>query len=170
MIDEEPFSEFLGYIDAMIATLLVLMTLGQAADPARFMAVIVGLGDPTRETLEITVSPTPFGSVSGVEVASTRLAPLPTREDRQPRAILPLRTEATPTAGLRAWFTPPGRRFHLVVTLSDGSTHTIDIYRPVPPAEAPTPRLSRPTPLIAPRGMWTTDRSRDHIGMPSSVS
>ncbi len=38
----------------------------------------------------------------------------------------------------------------VVVTLSDGSTHTIDIYRFEPPAEAPTPRMSAPTRLMAP--------------------
>ena len=34
----------------MLATFLVLMTLGQAADHARFTWGIVGLGDPARET------------------------------------------------------------------------------------------------------------------------
>jgi hypothetical protein len=99
----------------MLATCLVFVTLGQAAAPAPFNWTIEGLGDPTRLTLVVTVSPTPFGLASGLEVNTISLAPLPTRKHRRPAAIRPLTTEPTATSGLRASFTPPGRRFHVIV-------------------------------------------------------
>jgi hypothetical protein len=69
--------------------------------------------------------------------------------------ILPLKTESTPD-GLRAWFAPPGRRFHLIVSLSDGSTHRVDIYRGSPPSQGSgKPKPLKIYPLIAPRGTWT---------------
>ena len=94
----------------------------------------------------VTISLTPFGSSNGIEVETISLDLLPTPDDPKPGVIRPLKTEPAPEMtqhrerGLRAWFTPPGRRFHLVVTLSDGSTHKIDIYRAAPVSE---PKRSR---------------------------
>jgi hypothetical protein len=125
------------------------------------------MGDPKSLTL-VTVSLTPFGWGSGIEVNTISLDPLPTRDDPKPRAIRPLKTEPAPEIGmtgrgLRAWFTPPGRRFHLIVTLSNGSTHKIDIYRKVPRSDEPKIYKVTPLRLLAPRGMWATHGSSYQI-------
>ena len=112
--------------------------------------------------LTITVTPTPFGLTQGVAVTGIRLVPVPTSKDRRPQAMHPTRTEAASAAGLRAWFTPPGRRFHLLVTFADGSTQTVDIYRPVPPAD-PKPRIVVPSQRLAPVGRWTADYRTDRL-------
>ncbi len=145
----------------MLASVLVLLTLGQAEAPPPFLWRIEGLGYSKSVTLVVTISPTPFGLANGLAVKSVSLAPLPTREDPKPGAIWPLSTEPAATEGLRARFAPPGRRFHVVVTLSDGSTHTIDIYQKTPPTPAPEPeREVKPLRLIAPQVIWTANRSR----------
>jgi len=154
----------------MLASFLLLVSLSQAgATPTPFLWNIESMGDPKSLTV-VTISLTPYGLGNGIEVETISLDPLPTRDDPKPRAIPPLKTEPAPALmsgwrerGLRAWFTPPGRRFHLIVTLSDGSTHKIDIYRTVPPSE---PKI-RPLQLIAPIPMWTAHRSSDHIRMNS---
>jgi hypothetical protein len=158
----------LRYSDEMLASFLLLVSLSQdAATPTPFLWGIEGMGDHKSLTV-VTISLTPFGLGNGIEVETISLDPLPTRDDPKPRAIPPLKTEPAPALksgvrerGLRAWFTPPGRRFHLIVTLSDGSTHTIDIYRTAPPSELKI----RPLQLIAPihRGTWTTRGSSYHI-------
>ena len=133
----------------VLATFLLIVSLSQdAATPTPFLWMIEGMGDAKSLTL-VTISLTPHGLGNRIEVETISLDPLPTADDPKPREI-PLKTEPAPGRGLRgrglrAWFTPPGRRFHLIVTLSDGSTHVIDIYRTAPPSEpkvqtAPTNR------------------------------
>ena len=144
----------------MLASLLLLVSLIQdGATPTPFLWLIEGMGDPKSLTV-VTISLTPYGLGNGLEVETISLDPLPTRDDPNPRAISPLKTEPAPALrsgwrerGLRAWFTPPGRRFHLIVTLSDGSTHRIDIYRPVPPT---VPKPLKATPIDRTIPMWTT--------------
>jgi len=143
----------------MLASFLLLVSLSQdGATPTPFLWNIEGMGDP-KSLIVVTISLTPYGLGNGIEVETISLDPLPTRDDPKPRAIPPLKTEPAPALrsgwrerGLRAWFTPPGRRFHLIVTLSNGSTHRIDIYRRVPPSK---PTLMRP-PIDRTIPMWTT--------------
>lgn len=141
----------------MLATFLLLVSLSQDSAPLPFSWGIEGMGEPKSQKV-VTVWPTPLALVSGLDVKTINLDPLPTREDLKPHAISPLKTEPAPKWGLRAWFAPPGRRFHLRVTLSDGSIHKIDIYRQAPRPEKPEPKIYKAIPrhLIAPRGMWTT--------------
>ncbi len=152
----------LRYSDGMLASFLLLVSLSQdGATPRPFLWNIEGMDDPKTLTV-VTISLTPYGLGNGIEVETISLDPLPTRDDPKPRAIRPLKTEPAPALmsgwrerGLRAWFAPPGRRFHLIVTLSDGSTHRIDIYRPVPQSEPKlkaTPIIDRTIP------MWTTHK------------
>lgn len=144
--------------DEMLASFLLLVSLIQdGATPTPFLWMIEGMGNPKSLTV-VTISLTPYGLGNGIEVETISLDPLPTRDDPKPRAIRPVKTEPAPALrsgwrerGLRAWFTPPGRRFHLIVTLSDGSTHRIDIYRPVPPS-GPKPKA---TPIDRTIPMWT---------------
>src|SRR5688572_29398010 len=111
----------------MLASFLLLVSLRQGgATPTPFLWMIEGMGNPEILTVG-TISLTPYGLGNGIEIATIGLDPLPTRGDPQPRAIPPLKTEPAPALrsgwrerGLRAWFTPPGRRFRLIVTLSDG--------------------------------------------------
>ncbi len=151
----------------MLASLLLLVTLSQdAATPAPFLWLIEGMGDP-KSPIVVTISLTPFGLGNRIEVETISLHPLPTPQDPKPGAIRPLKTEPAPEMGfrgrgLRAWFTPPGRRFHLVVTLSDGSTHKIDIYQKTSPSE-PTIQKVRPLQLFAPRATWTMQGAGYHI-------
>src|SRR6478609_483830 len=112
------------------------------------------LGEP-HSMVSVTVTPTRFGLVSGVEINAIELDPLPTAADPKPGFIQPTSTRATSTWGLRATFTKPGRRFHLRVTLSYGSIHKIDIYRK-PPPEEPKIRKLRPLPPIGARGTWAS--------------
>ena len=147
----------------MLALFLLLVSFTQ--DPASstpFTWVIEGMGD-RKSPIVVTISVTPFGLGKRIDVEAVNLYPLPTRDDPNPQAIVPLKTERPPerndgviVRGLRAWFTPPGRRFHLLVSLSDGSTHRIDIHRTVP-VSAPVIK-GRPIQLIAPRGTWTIRR------------
>lgn len=144
----------------MFGSFLLLVILGQdAATPTPFLWRIEGMTDP-KNPIMVTISLTPFGLGNGIEVETISLDPLPTPEDPKPRAISPLKTEPAPALksgvrerGLRAWFAPQRRRFHLTVILSDGSVHKIDIYRAAPPGELKT----RPVPMIAPiqRARWT---------------
>jgi hypothetical protein len=152
----------------MLARFLLLASLSQNSAPLPFTWMIEGMGDPTSQKV-VTVTPTQFGFATGLDVKSIRLDPLPTREDPQPHSISPLKQEVTPKWALRAWFAPPGRRFHLRVTLSDGSVHKVDIYRPAPHSQEPEPKSYKVTPfhLIAPRGMWTTHGLRDCINLTS---
>jgi hypothetical protein len=40
-----------------------------------------------------------------------------------------------PRWGLQVWFKPPpGRSYEVIVTLADGSTHTLDLFAPCPDA------------------------------------
>ena len=152
----------------MLASFLLLVSLGQpAAAPDLFLWIIDGLADAKSQALIVTVTPTPFGLVRGVDLKTISLDPLPTRDDPTPRSIQPLKTEPAPKWALRAWFTPPKRRFHLIVTLSNGSTHKIDIYRKVPRADVPGIYKARPLHLIAPRGTWTAHGSRHYIRITS---
>lgn len=154
----------------MLASLVLLVSLSQAESaPVPFLWNIQGMGDPA-SLIVVTISLTPYGLGNGIEVETIRLEPLPTPADPKPHAIDPLKTEPAPALmsgwrerGLRAWFTPPGRRFHLIVTLSDGSIHKIDIYRTVPPSE---PRKLRPFPLIAPIPIWATGHTMPRMGGP----
>jgi hypothetical protein len=102
------------------------------------------MGDRKNLTL-VTISLTRFGLGKGLEVKAISLDPLPTPDDPKPGTIRPLKAEPAPEPerGLRAWFTPPERRFRLIVTLSDGSTHEIDIYRKAPQSDQPKIRTSK---------------------------
>ena len=125
--------------------LLLLVSLSRdAAPPPPFTWMIQGLGPPKSQTIVVTICITPvlLGSGKTVPTVETiRLAPLPSRDNPKPRAIRPLKTEPAPEPRARcdgrvqAWFTTPGGRFHLVVTLSDESTHRIDVYRRHPPSK-----------------------------------
>jgi hypothetical protein len=139
----------------MLAAFLLLVSLGQDSTPPLFSWGIQGMGEPKSDKV-VTVWPTPFGLATGIDVKAIALDPLPTLEDRTPRTVSPVKTEPAPRWGLRAWFTPPGRRFHLRVTLSDGSVHKVDSYRPAPASEdKPKIYTPRDLQLIAPRGKWT---------------
>ena len=143
----------------MLASLLLIVGLSQdMATPTPFLWLIEGMGDP-KKPIVVTISLTPFGLGNGIEVETISLDPLPTPDDPKPGVIRPLKTEPAPEMsqqrgrGLRAWFTPPGRRFHVLVTLSNGSTHKIDIYQAAPVSDP----KRRPLQLIAPiRGTWAT--------------
>jgi hypothetical protein len=152
----------------LVVAFLLLVSLGQDSTPPLFTWGIEGMGEPKSEKL-VTVTPTPSGFAMGRDVKSVTLDPLPTREDPKPHSISPLKTETTPKRALRAWFAPPGRRFYLRVTLSDGSVHKVDIYRPAPRSQDPEPKIYKATPfyLIAPRGMWTTHGLRGCINLTS---
>jgi hypothetical protein len=142
-------------VDVVSATVLQLHARERNAMRFRtFLWAIQGLGDSSRAELTITVTPTPFGLTQGVAVTDVRLGLLPTSKDRAPQTMGPTRTEPASMAGLRAWFTKPGSRFHLLVTFADGSTQTIDIYRQAPPD--PKPRTVGPKRLVAPVGRWGT--------------
>jgi hypothetical protein len=138
----------------VLTEFLLVLSLAQDSGPAPFHWMIEGLGEP-QPTISVTVTPTPFGLVSGVEIKAIALDPLPTHEDPNPRLIQPTSSEATSKWGLRATFAKPGRRFHLRVTLSDGSIHKIDIYRKAPPEEPKIYQIG-PLQLIGPRGTWAT--------------
>ena len=137
---------------AMLPALLLLLGLAQPPEPRLFLWTIIGLGEPGPNIL-VTVTPTPFGLVSGVEVKAIALQPLPTRDDPKPRRIQPAKTEPAARWGLQASFPKPGRRFHLTVTFKDGSAHDVDIYAPPPPDE-PKEFQSRPLQLISYRANW----------------
>ena len=137
---------------AMLPALLLLLGLAQQPEPRLFLWTIVGLGEPG-PSIVVTVTPTPFGLVSGVDVKAIALQPLPTRDEPKPAAIQPTKTESAPRRGLQASFPRPGRRFHLTVTFSDGSVHDVDIYRSSTSDERREFRTG-PSQLIAPRGSW----------------
>jgi hypothetical protein len=118
----------------MLPALLLLLSLAQQSEPRLFLWTIEGLGEP-HSTILVTITPTPFGLVSGVEVKAITIDLVPTRADPKPRAIRPLKTEPAPRSGLQSTFTKPTRRFHLNVTLADGSVHDLDVYRTAPPDE-----------------------------------
>jgi hypothetical protein len=136
----------------MLPALLLLLGLVQQPEPRLFLWSIIGLGEPG-PTIVVTVTPTPFGLVSGLEIKAIALVPLPTRDDPKPRTIQPTKAEPAARWGLQASFPKPGRRFHLKVTLSDQSVHDVDIYRTPPPDERKEFRVG-PLQLIAPRGSW----------------
>jgi hypothetical protein len=142
-----------GYNPPMLAIVFLFVALSQSEEPRTFLWQIEGLGDSNSGELTVTVTPTPFGLTQGVAVTDARLVPLAPLKGRKPEPIHPNRTEAALMGGIRAWFTPPKQRFHLLVTFADGATQTIDIYRPVP-ASDPKPYIVRPMRLIAPGGRW----------------
>ena len=74
---------------AMLPALLLLLGLVQPPEPRLFLWTIIGLGEPG-PNIVVTVTPTPFGLVSGVEVKAIALQPLPTRDDPKPPAIRPV--------------------------------------------------------------------------------
>jgi hypothetical protein len=106
--------------------------------PRLFFWTIIGLGEPG-PNIVVTVTPTPFGLVSGAEIKAIAVQPLPTLDDPKPRTLQPTATEPAPRWGLQATFSKPGRRFRLTVTLADGSVHDVDIYATPPPDE---PKIS----------------------------
>jgi hypothetical protein len=136
----------------MLPALLLLLGLAQPPEPRLFLWTIIGLGEPG-PSIVVTVTPTPFGLVSGVEIKAIALQPLPTRDDPKPRAIQPTTTEPASRWGLQASFRKPGRRFHLTVTFSDGSVHDVDIYA-TPPPDEPKIFESGPLRLISFTGAW----------------
>jgi hypothetical protein len=107
---------------------------------------IEGIYDTSRLTLVTVRPPRELASVEAIA-----LEPAPTPDDPKPRSIEPVKIEPTPDGfGLRAWFRPLRQRFYLRVTLSDGTTHKIDIYA-LPKIEAPKsePKPYRYYPAIA---------------------
>jgi hypothetical protein len=137
---------------ALTASLL-LVTLAQASDSELFLWGIRGLGDG-QPSIEVTITPTPFGLTQGIHIKAVTLAPTRTRTDPRPRSIRPLKTEVTPKWALQAWFTRPARRFTLTVTLSDGTTHRIDPWAPHR-TEENKPRQPDTLPTVAPPGVTT---------------
>jgi len=137
----------------MLPVLALLLGLAQEPEPRLFLWAIEGLGEP-RTTISVTVTPTPFGLASGVEIKAIALVPISTGDDPTPRAVQPTTTEPAPRWGVQASFPMPRRRFHLKVTLSDGSVHDVDVYGKVPPREPKIYRVG-PEQLIAPRGIWS---------------
>lgn len=132
---------------------LLLVTLAQRAATEQFSWWIEGLKkDPT---IVVTVTPTPFGLVSGIEIKDISLEPIRDRIDSRPRSIHPEKAEVTARWALRAWFTQPEGRFTLMVTLSNGETHRIDPWAPAPPApmERTPPTTAQPLQIIAPPGL-----------------
>ena len=81
----------------MLPGLLLLLGLAQQPEPRLFLWTIIGFGEPG-PNIVVTVTPTPFGLVSGVEVKAIALQPLPTRDDSKPRTIQPRKTEPAPPA------------------------------------------------------------------------
>ena len=136
----------------MLTAFLLLAALAQDAPPAPFLWSIEGLWDP-QPTLLVTITPTPLGRVSGLDIQSIAIEPVPTPDDPHPASVHPTKTERTTWSGLQSSFTKPGRRFTLNVTLSDGSTHKIDPWaaRHAEPIKA---YPAGPLQLIAPRGSW----------------
>ena len=134
----------------MLAASLLLVTLVQGSAPEQFLWGIQRLAD---RTIVVTVTPTPFGLVSGIHIKGISLEPTRNRTDSRPRSIRPHKTEVTTEWALRAWFTRPERRFTLTVTLSDGKRHRIDPFAPSPPKERTGPTMVRPLPIIAPPGV-----------------
>jgi hypothetical protein len=139
--------------DAVLTASLLLITLAQSAATDYFSWWIEGLKkDPM---IVVTVTPTPFGLVSGLEIRDISLEPTRDRTDSRPRSIRPQKAEVTARWARRAWFTRPAGRFTLTVTLSNGQTHRIDPWGPTPPApkERTPPTTARPLQIIAPPGL-----------------
>jgi hypothetical protein len=113
-----------AYNEPVLARSLLLVALAQDPAPELFLSLIGGgLADPKASEIVVTVTPTTFGLVRGTDIKGVSLEPTRTAEDPRPRPIRPLRTEVANDWGLRAWFTKPGGRFWLIVTLEDGTTH-----------------------------------------------
>ena len=91
----------------MFPALLLLLGLAQQSEPRLFLWTIVGLGEPG-PSIVVTITPTPVGLVSGVEIKAIALQPLPTRDDPKPRTIQPTNTEPAARWGLQALFPKPG--------------------------------------------------------------
>jgi hypothetical protein len=146
----------------VLAASLLLVTLAQGAAPELFLWRIGGLADRSA-TMVVTVTPTPFGLASGIDIKDISLQPTRTRIDSRPRSIRPHKTEITTEWALQAWFTRPERRFTLTVTLSDGKTHRIDPWAPVPPKERTGPTTVRPLVglAVAVRAVWHARHPRD---------
>ena len=136
----------------VLAASLLLATLAQGSAPEQFLWGIQGLAD---RTIVVTVTPTPFGLATGIEIKDISLEPTPNRPDSRPSSIRPEKTEVTAKWALRAWFARPERRFTLTVRLSDGKTHKIDPWAPAPKERtAPTgPTTVHPLQIIAPPGL-----------------
>jgi hypothetical protein len=146
----------------MLTTVLLLVSLTQDSEPRLlFTWWIQGLEDPKRLTL-VTVTPTPLGLVSGLDVKTIIIKPVPTRNDPNPRSIRPVKTEPTPKWGLQAWFKSVGRRFQLIVTFRDGATHKIDPWAP-PPSGPPKIYQRYPHLRTAPQGKWARNWSGDRM-------
>ena len=133
----------------MLTASLLLVTLAQGSALEQFLWRIQKLAD---QTIVVTVTPTPFGLATGIEIKAISLEPTPNRTDSRPSTIRPEKTEVPTEWGLRAWFTRPERRFTLTVTLSDGKTHRIDPWAPAP-KERTAPTTVHPLRIIAPPGL-----------------
>ena len=64
----------------MLTAFLLLAALAQDAPPAPFLWSIEGLWDP-QPTLLVTITPTPLGRVSGLDIQSIAIEPVPTPDD-----------------------------------------------------------------------------------------
>ena len=108
----------------------------QESQPRLFLWMIEGLVSTGHE-IEVTVTPTRFGQVKGLTVTALELLPLPAADDPHPGQIAPTRSKTTPlTDAFIAWFPQPTRRFQLRVTLSDGTTHDIDVFKTLPKGDS----------------------------------
>jgi hypothetical protein len=141
-----------AYNELVLAASLLLVTLAQDSAPELFHWLIEGLADAKASEVVVTVTPTTFGLVSGIHIKGVSLEPTRTVEDSGPRSIGPQKTEVANEWGLRAWFTRSGRRFRLIVTLADETTHRIDPWA-LRRTEQKRPSEPRPLQLIAPPGI-----------------
>jgi hypothetical protein len=77
--------------------------------------------------------PTSLALATGLDVKTITITPTATADDPRPQPIQPVKTLPAPRWGLQVWFKPPpGRRYEVIVTLADGSTHTLDLFTPCP--------------------------------------
>jgi hypothetical protein len=101
--------------------------------PALFLWSIHRSLDPQRLTF-VGVMPTSIALATGQEVKTITITPTATADDPRPQPIQPVKTMPAPRWGLQVWFKPPpGRRYEVIVTLADGSRHTLDLFAPCPP-------------------------------------
>jgi len=77
----------------VLAASLLLITLAQgSAAPEQFLWGIQRLAD---RTIVVTVTPTPFGLVSGIDIEDISLEPIGNHADSRSRSIRPYKTDVT---------------------------------------------------------------------------
>jgi hypothetical protein len=112
--------------------------------PALFLWSIHRSLDPQRLTF-VGVMPTSFALATGLDVKTITIMPTANADDPRPQPIQPVKTMPAPRWGLQVWFKPPpGRRYEVIVTLADGSTHTLDLFTPCPDTGPRSYELPKP--------------------------